>query len=196
MHRSYIAGIDEVGRGPLAGPVVVGIVLLPANLKFDRSGLRDSKKLTARVRNDWARKIKNHPRMSYALARVSPRMIDRVNISRAANVAALRAFRRLAMIHKLNTKNCVVYLDGGLYLGNGRARIAAQTIIRGDEKIAAISLASIVAKVHRDRIMVRLARRYPGYGFEKHKGYGTKAHQRAIRSHGLSPAHRRSFVSS
>ncbi|OGY97858.1 MAG: hypothetical protein A2855_02175 [Candidatus Liptonbacteria bacterium RIFCSPHIGHO2_01_FULL_57_28] len=189
----YIVGIDEVGRGPLAGPVVVGAVLLPVNLKFSRKGLRDSKKLTAQAREAWAQRIKVHPRIAQALARVAPGTIDRMNISRAANLAAFRAFRRLAIEYKLTAKNCSVYLDGGLYLGNGRARLSGNTIVKGDEKILVVAFASIVAKVHRDRIMVRLARKHPGYGFEVHKGYGTRMHRRSIKKLGLSPEHRRSF---
>lgn len=194
MRRRYIVGVDEVGRGPLAGPVVVGAVLVPFGLKIIRKGLRDSKKLSASAREDWAGYVKSHPKISHALAAVSPRVIDRMNISRAANLAALRATTRLVASAGIKMEHCKVYLDGGLYLGNGRARLAGKTVIKGDEKIAAISLASIVAKVHRDAIMARLGKKHPGYGFAEHKGYGTRGHLKAIRSRGLSPAHRRSFA--
>lgn len=195
MSRSkYIVGIDEVGRGPLAGPVVVGAVLMSASLKFDCVGLRDSKKLTERAREDWVRRIKGHPGVFFALARVAPKTIDRINISRAANLAALRAFGRLAGKHKLTSDNCAVYLDGGLYLGNGRGRLAGRTVIKGDERIPVVALASIIAKVHRDAIMVRQAKDLPGYGFEIHKGYGTRAHRSAIRRLGPSRVHRLTFT--
>ena len=126
-------------------------------------------------------------------ARVYPRGIERMNISAAANLAAQRAFNRLSAVHRLKPKT-PVFLDGGLFLGNGGQRKKAKTIIKGDEKLTAIKIASIVAKVHRDRFMCRLAKRYPSYGFEMHKGYGTKAHLRAIKKHGPSAAHRLTFV--
>jgi ribonuclease HII len=192
--KRFIVGIDEVGRGPLAGPVVVCALLMPVGLKFDRRGLRDSKKLTEALRNDWARKIKRHSGLSYALARVMPKTIDRINISRAANLAALRAFTRVTAGMRLTAWNYSVYLDGGLYLGDGARRLPGKTVIKGDETIPAISLASIVAKVHRDGIMVRHAKDFPGYGFEVHKGYGTKAHLKALRRMGPSSAHRLTFL--
>ena len=192
--KRFIIGIDEVGRGPLAGPVVVGAVLIPTKLKLARKGLRDSKKLSAAAREEWAGYIRSHPKMSYALAMVSPQVIDRINIAKAANLAALRVVIRLAVAAKIKLKHCEIYLDGGLYLGNGRARLVAKTVIKGDEKIPAISLASIVAKVHRDRMMTRLAKKVPGYGLEVHKGYGTKAHLKALRRLGPSPAHRLTFL--
>jgi ribonuclease HII len=192
--RRYVIGIDEVGRGPLAGPLVVGAVVVPAGLKLGRGGLRDSKKLTAQARSEWAEYIQSHPRLGYALARVSAVTVDRVNVARAANLAARRAFTRLAKEHKLRIESCSVYLDGGLYLGNGRARLPAKTVIKGDEKVRAIALASIVAKVHRDRIMVRAAKKFPGYGLEVHKGYGTRTHRTAVRRLGPTPLHRLTFI--
>jgi ribonuclease HII len=192
--KRFIVGIDEVGRGPLAGPVVVCALLMPAGLKFDRKGLRDSKKLTETSREDWVRKIEKHPDISYALARISPKTIDRINISKAANLAAFRAFTRLAAKMNLTAKNCSVYLDGGLYLGNGSGRLPGKTVVKGDETIPAVSLASIVAKVRRDATMVRHAKDFPGYGFEVHKGYGTAMHLKALRRIGPSSAHRLTFL--
>jgi ribonuclease HII len=130
---------------------------------------------------------------------VYPRRIEKLNIARAANAAALRAFARLSKTCNLQPKTCRVYLDGGLYLGNGRhsansERPTAKTIVRGDEKLNAVKIASILAKVSRDRLMARLAKKHPAYGFEVHKGYGTRAHLAAIKRHGLSEAHRRGWV--
>lgn len=198
----YVIGIDEVGRGCLAGPVYVCAVRMPrgwhpprGRASRRRSKLKDSKKLTRLAREEWFAYFRQEPRISYALARVSPAVIDRINISRAANLAALRAFKKLAIGDKPLAVSRRVFLDGGLYLGNGTARLAAKTIIKGDEKITAIKIASIIAKVTRDRHMTRLAKQYPAYGFEIHKGYGTRAHREAIRKRGATDIHRGTFLS-
>ena len=194
----YVVGIDEVGRGALAGPVVVAAAAVPRNprLKIYNAGvgrLRDSKKLTAKQREKWFHYITRHPEIDYAVARVYPRSIERMNISRAANLAAERAFVKLTTNYQLlATSN--VYLDGGLYVGNKNKIAHARTIVRGDEKYKVVKLASIMAKVSRDRMMMRLAKKYPHYGFEMHKGYGTKRHFAAIKKHGPSKAHRLTFL--
>ncbi|MEK7193767.1 MAG: ribonuclease HII [Patescibacteria group bacterium] len=206
----YLIGIDEVGRGPLAGPVVVAALALPLNSKFKiqksklqskiknkkiKLLLRDSKKLTPKQREDWFEFIKKSA-LCYSIASVSAKRIDRIGISNAANLAAKNAFRRLIKNSKLRIKNCKTYLDGGLYLKGLKAKsskLKVKTVIKGDEKIPAIMLASIIAKVTRDRLMLRLHKKYPKYGFDHHKGYGTKAHIKAIKKHGLTPIHRSSF---
>ncbi len=199
----YIIGIDEVGRGSLAGPVVVSAVAIPKKLvlRNEKLGrLRDSKKLSAKQREAWAAYLRNHPKVFYTLARVYPKTIDRINISRAANLAALRAFRGLCVKCQVSGIKCQVFLDGGLFLGNKKRQVAkskeqgVRTIVRGDEKIKAVAAASIVAKVHRDGFMKRLAKKYPRYGLEIHKGYGTKTHRAALRRYGPSEVHRRSFI--
>jgi len=242
--KRYIIGIDEVGRGALAGPVTVAAVILSKNFpikirvnpllilknKNPRLSasikLRDSKKLSPRQRELWFEYIKtqinvdknadkrrknisvnqrNNQHKSaicYATASVSPKVIDRINISNAANLAATRAFNKL--IRKQGIRASIhgskVFLDGGLYLNKNSIRINQQnqyksvsTIIKGDEKIPAIMLASIVAKVTRDRMMVKLHKKYPKYVFDRHKGYGTKKHIKAIKKYGPSPIHRKSF---
>lgn len=194
MAARYVIGIDEVGRGPLAGPVVVAAVAMPLRLKLERAGLRDSKRLTAAARAEWNAYIRSHPQLGYALARVRPATIDQVNISRAANLAARRAFTRLVAALRLPVADCVVYLDGGLYLGNGRARLPGVTRPKADENVPAVALASIVAKVHRDGLMARASKKFPGYGFEVHKGYGTRAHRAAVRRLGPSALHRLTFM--
>ncbi|MEK7464593.1 MAG: ribonuclease HII, partial [Patescibacteria group bacterium] len=188
--NKFIIGIDEVGRGALAGPVLVSAVMIPKsiNLNFKKlPKLKDSKKLTAAYRETWFEFIKNHPKIYYATARVNPRVIDRINITKAANRAATNAFKRLDV-----GKGTRVLLDGGLFLNTDYA--FTRTIIKGDEKINAIKLASIVAKVTRDRYMVKLHESYPLYNLAKHKGYGTRKHIRAIRRHGPSDIHRLTFI--
>ena len=198
----FVIGIDEVGRGPLAGPVVVCALALAGNLRVPTGGafppLRDSKKLSELQREFWYAWIKKHPRIRCAVSRVNPRGIDRLNISRAANLAATRAFLRL--VGKMGTatskKELKIKLDGGLYLYDHvafRFPLVA-TIIKADEKYTCVKLASIVAKVTRDRFMNKLHKKYPEYSFAAHKGYGTRAHILAIKKYGVSDVHRRSFV--
>ncbi|MEK7195555.1 MAG: ribonuclease HII [Patescibacteria group bacterium] len=196
----YIVGIDEVGRGSLAGPVAVAAVCIPRdlNVKVARLGeLKDSKRLTPARREKWFEYFKAHPRVTYTCARAYPRTIERMNISRAANLAAKRAFERLVSVTGISSRNCQVFLDGGLYVGNGDdgRKFGAKTVVHGDKKIKVVAIASIVAKVSRDRYMTRLAKKYPRYGFEMHKGYGTKAHSRAIKKYGPSEVHRLTFLS-
>lgn len=198
----YIIGIDEVGRGPLAGPVTVAAVALSIKLKTKnlklKTKLRDSKKLSHKQRERWFQYIIKESELPYATASVSPKIIDIINISKAANLAATRAFIKLTKNYKLKTKSCNIFLDGGLYL-NKQTLVASgywlnpKTIIKGDEKIPSIALASIIAKVTRDRLMKKLHKKYPRYGFDKHKGYGTKQHIKTIKKHGRSPIHRKSF---
>lgn len=204
----YIIGIDEVGRGSLAGPVVVCAAAIPAGWRpvcsgvkvrnrFNsgrKIGLRDSKKLSSRQREAWFKYLTKHPALRYSIARVYPRKIEKLNITNAANLAALKAFRKLTAVCGAKFKTCSVLLDGGLFLGNGGHFPRAKTVVRGDEKFVAVKIASILAKVHRDWLMARLAKKYPVYGFEIHKGYGTKNHLAAIRKYGPSPVHRLTFI--
>lgn len=208
----YIIGIDEVGRGPLAGPVTVAVVALsmswtsPILRTGDVSILKDSKKLTAKQREVWFRCIASKSqlktkRIFYTIASVYPKTIDRINISQAANLAATRALARVMELMSYGRRSRVdevrVYLDGGLYLRDDPhldSRIPASTIIRGDEKYNCIKLASIIAKVRRDRLMKRYHKKFPQYGFHVHKGYGTKAHMAAIKKHGICQIHRLTFI--
>ena len=194
----YIIGLDEVGRGALAGPVTVGAVVLPAGTKLATIAgglpLRDSKKLTPHQREEWVSRLKMAGMVPYVVASVSAKQVDRSNISRAANAAAGKAFRKLSGRHKVDIKRAKIFLDGGLFLPEGVARFAnARTVVKGDEKIPAVSLASIVAKVHRDRLMTKRHEKFPQYGFARHKGYGTRAHIRFVKKYGLSPMHRKTF---
>jgi len=194
--RRVIIGIDEVGRGALAGPLFVAALVMPQGLKLRKKSLprlKDSKKLNPRQREEWAEYLEGHPKISYALASVSPGIVDKKNVTRAANIAATRALKRLTTNMK---KKASVYLDGGLYVNKeqGIGSYKTKTLIRGDEKINAVKLASIIAKVKRDNYMVRLHDKYPAYGFREHKGYGTKKHKKALKKHGISPVHRLTFI--
>ena len=200
-----VIGIDEVGRGSLAGPVVVAAAMVTcpprvfssASVRRALGILKDSKKLSAAQRERWYGYFAAHPSVSFAVARVYPRQIEKRNISGAANLAAARAYKKLlARNGGASAIPYAVFLDGGLFLGSKAKQGNAKTVIKGDEKIPAVAIASIIAKVNRDRFMVKLAKQYPAYGFEVHKGYGTKKHREALRAIGLSSAHRRTFFSS
>lgn len=181
----YVIGLDEVGRGSLAGPVTVAAVALP---KIKLKKLKDSKKLSPEQREIWAKWIKNN--LDYAVASVSPEKIDKLNITKAANLAAFKAYKKLTRSNARYFSSKVL-LDGGLYI-NGKND--AKTIIKGDEKFNCIKLASIIAKVTRDNFMKKLHKKYPLYGFNEHKGYGTKRHLVAIVTRGPSVAHRLTFI--
>jgi ribonuclease HII len=202
--KSFIIGVDEVGRGPLAGPVTVCGVLITSN--FDprrinkRNPLRDSKKLSKLQRDKWFSCIKKEKNILFSLKSVSPGVIDRINITRSANRAATRVVKELCEKIKHDKSHIYVYLDGGLHIEKKTLDSInippghIKTVIKGDEKIPAISLASIIAKVKRDTYMDRLHEKYPNYGFDVHKGYGTKKHRRAIQRYGPSKAHRLTFI--
>jgi ribonuclease HII len=205
-YAKWIVGIDEVGRGALAGPVTVAAAMLATDARGRIAyapfrSLKDSKKLSAAQREFWAKELARNAGVRFAVARVYPRGIERLNISAAANRAAERAFSRLLKDHKLPPRTRI-YLDGGLFLGS-KARqqnavanktINAKTVIKADERFPAVAAASIIAKVSRDRFMTRLAKGYPQYGFDVHKGYGTAVHLRAIKKNGPCEAHRLTFL--
>ena len=189
----YVIGIDEVGRGPLAGPICVGAVLVPQKLSWkDFRGLKDSKKLSAKQREEWAARVACDPRLKSATAMVSAAVIDEKGIVYAAKTAVARALNILnEFVRRESLGDAAILLDAGL---RAPAKFTNQiSLVRGDETEVPIALASIMAKVARDRLMVRLAKRYPKYGFESHKGYGTAFHRRVIRKSGLCEIHRRSF---
>lgn len=180
---SVVVGLDEVGRGPLAGPLAVGAVVLPRRPLVSR--LNDSKQLAADVRESVAREIRATA-LAWAVAYVEPAEIDELGMA-----ASLRkAFRSaLAMVEEEVPDIGLVLIDGNRLGIDGRER----NVVKGDGKCASIAAASVVAKVERDRLMERYAQCYPAYGFESNKGYGSASHEEAIRTFGLSPVHRRSF---
>lgn len=177
-----LAGVDEAGRGPLAGPVVAAAVILPARWESPVA-LDDSKRLAPQAREQAFAAIKRFA-LAWSLAVVPAREIDRVNILKATLAAMARAVGRLRL------EPDFVLVDGNRL---PELRYAAQAVVKGDARSLSIAAASIVAKVARDRIMVTYARRYPHWGFERHKGYGTAAHLEALHRWGHSPIHRRSF---
>jgi ribonuclease HII len=189
-----IAGIDEVGRGPLAGPVVAAAVVLPRD--FNEEGIKDSKLLTALQRERLAAVIKSKA-ISWGLGVVNVREIDRLNILRATLMAMARACRALApapdhllIDGKQTIPASLLKLSRPAYL----PALRQTALIRGDRICLSIAAASIIAKVARDRMMIELDLTYPQYGFAIHKGYCSTAHLAALRRHGPSPVHRRSFA--
>lgn len=179
---TVIAGVDEAGRGPLAGPVCAAAVILPRGLVID--GLNDSKKLSDKRRRELFPIIKQEA-LAYGIAFASEKEIDEINILQATFLAMKRA------LSELNGKADFALIDGNRSTDFG---LPVQTVIKGDSLSANIAAASILAKVTRDDYMLELAKQYPGYGFEIHKGYGTKAHYEAIDRLGISPVHRRTFL--
>ena len=180
------AGLDEAGRGPLAGPVVAAAVAIDPKFKNCFSKIKDSKKLTPQKREEIYVAMRNHPQIEWGTGRVSEKVIDRINILEATKLAMERAVKSLE-------KKCSVdflLIDGNLSINS---EIPQKSIIKGDEKVFSCALASIVAKVTRDRMMLRYHGRHPQYGFDKHKGYPTKLHREKIKGWGFSKIHRRSF---
>ena len=177
----YVAGVDEVGRGPLAGPVTAAAVILDS--QSIPQGLNDSKKLTARRRAEIADDIWLMAQVAVAHASVAE--IDELNILRASHLAMQRA------IDELSQRPDHVLIDGNM-IPRG-LKISVETIVKGDARSLSIAAASIVAKVARDRIMCALAADFPGYGWDSNAGYPSKAHKMALQSLGVTPHHRRSF---
>jgi ribonuclease HII len=177
----HIAGVDEAGRGPLAGPVVAAAVIFPK--EFVIYGVDDSKKLSARKREELFIMISQQA-MSVGVGIIDHKVIDRINILQATHVAMRRALENLAV------KPDYVLVDGNSFKHD---TLHFQNIISGDAKSFTIAAASIIAKVTRDRLMCELDAFFPQYGFAKHKGYGTRQHIEAIRTYGICEIHRRSF---
>lgn len=181
-----IAGVDEVGRGPLAGPVVACVVIMPPDMRAI-AGIDDSKRLDAPTRERLATRIAERA-LVVALGAASVREVDRLNIYHATTLAMQRALARVPS--RLGRAPDHVLIDGKPIRTLGHGHTA---VVKGDAKCHAIACASIVAKVTRDRLMHRLALRYPGYLWERNVGYGTRQHLAALAVQGLSPHHRRSF---
>ncbi len=177
----YIAGVDEVGRGPLAGPVVCAAVIMPIDDLIE--GIDDSKKLSEKKRNMLSDLIKQKA-ICYNIEEISPEKIDEINILEATKLCMKNALEGLSI------KPDVALIDA-LKLD---IDIPVVNIIKGDFLSYSIGAASIIAKVYRDNLMVQMAEKYPQYSFEKHKGYGTAAHIAAIKEFGATPIHRRSFI--
>ena len=178
-----ICGVDEAGRGPLAGPVYAAAVILPLNLQID--GLNDSKKLSEKKREQLFDEIKEKA-IAYSVGIATEAEIDEINILNATFLAMKRA------VDSLTVKADYALIDGNRYPHIGD--ICEETVVKGDGKVMSIAAASIIAKVSRDRFMLELAKKYPQYQFEKHKGYGTKLHYEMIEKYGVSDIHRKTFL--
>ncbi|MDD2657447.1 MAG: ribonuclease HII [Candidatus Pacebacteria bacterium] len=198
----FMLGVDEAGRGPLAGPVSVGVVAVPEGFDVAKEfpGVADSKKLSEKKRENIFEMLEARAMagdVRFIVAYESERAIDQEGIAVVIRRAVERGVRKLTDELGSPTSKCTgksdfhILLDGSLH---APVEYSQETIIDGDELVPLISLASIAAKVSRDRLVVELAKTYPAYGFEKHKGYGTKAHYEALRKHGLCAIHRRSFI--
>ncbi len=188
----YLVGVDEVGRGPLAGPVAVCALMVRGDLLRKLGRIRDSKGLSEAQRKEWFIKVRAFQKdgdLDFAVTYAREKTIDTIGIVPAVRRALSRSLQKL----EREPSECLVLLDGGLEAPEEYEN--QETIIRGDATETIIALASIVAKVYRDRRMIRLSKKYPGYGFEKHKGYGTRAHYEALQKFGSSPIHRLSFLS-
>ncbi|MBI2628433.1 MAG: ribonuclease HII [Candidatus Niyogibacteria bacterium] len=217
----YIIGVDEAGRGPLAGPVTVAAVRLPRNFQFlisnfqkkSKLKLKDSKKLFPQQREEWSQYLKNHPKIFHAVANVSAAVINKIGIQKSVKLAVARVLRRLGGSRQANpvrksasqssekryyslrlkkqlSNEAKILLDGSLYAPK---HYSQKTIIRGDETVPVISAASIIAKTTRDKKMLIFHKKFPQYGFDQHKGYGTAAHYRTLKKHGLSEIHRKLY---
>lgn len=193
-NQKIIVGVDEVGRGPLAGPVLACAITQivshsegverPKNLNG-----RDSKKFSPKQRQEIYNFLKKNPQVEWGIGRISEKVIDKINIFQATKLAMEKAV--LSLEKKIGQQADMLLIDGNFGISIKRPQ---KSIIKGDEKIFLISLASIVAKVERDRLMIKLHQKYPQYGFNQHKGYGTKLHIEMVNQHGPCPLHRQSFA--
>lgn len=179
---SRIAGVDEVGRGCLAGPVVAAAVILDPNRPI--KGLRDSKKLSAKKRDELAEEIKEKA-LAWSVAAMGPEVIDKINILQAT----LEAMK--AAVEKLPVEPDFVQVDGNKL---PKWKWLSEAVVKGDDKVEWISAASIIAKTTRDAYMCKIAKLYPQYGFEHHVGYGTAEHLKALKAYGPTPIHRKTFA--
>lgn len=182
MHGNLICGVDEAGRGPLAGPVYAAAVILGP--EFNTEGLRDSKKLSESKRYFLAEQIKKNA-LAWTIGICSADEIDELNIHQATLLAMQRA------IKALNIHTSIKIMVDGLFCP--QVDFSCEAIVKGDDKVAEISAASIIAKTERDLKMIEIDKAYPAYQFKKHKGYPTKLHIEMIKSHGLCEHHRKSF---
>ena len=180
----YVAGVDEVGRGPLAGPVVCAAVIMPLDEASLVVGVDDSKKLSEKKRELLAEQIKEKA-LAYTIIEIDEKIIDEINILEATKLGMKRA------IEELQIQPDAVLTDGNMTINITHPQ---KSVVHGDALSYSIGAASIIAKVHRDHKMVEFAKTYPDYGFDKNKGYGTAEHIKGIKEKGLCPIHRRSFT--
>ncbi len=196
MKSKFLIGIDEAGRGPLAGPVSVGVTMIKKDFYKELKKItkeiknKDSKKLSHQEREVWYEKMvvwRNEKKINFHVALIPAKVID----SKGISFAIKKAMKECLLVVQADCLNCKVLLDGSLKAPE--EFLDQKTIIKGDEKEPVISLASIAAKVTRDQYMAKIASKFPLYGFEIHKGYGTLSHRKLIRKHGITALHRASF---
>ncbi|MEA2092395.1 MAG: ribonuclease HII [Patescibacteria group bacterium] len=185
--KKIVVGIDEAGRGPLAGPVVasaVKIKKIDSYLKENRLNIRDSKKVTFKRREELYEILKNHPDIEWGVGVVSEKIIDQINILQATKLAMQKA------VESIDLEGCILIIDGNFGININHEQ---KSLPKADENVLECSMASVIAKVTRDRIMNKYHEKYTCYQFNKHKGYGTKLHREMIIKHGSCPIHRQSF---
>ena len=186
-----IVGLDEAGRGPLGGPVVAAAVIVKKDRKLKLLKVNDSKKLSSKKREELYEILINHPKIEWGIARVYEKVIDKINILEATKLAMERAIEKLKAKNKgKKQKIDFLILDGNFKINSN---IPQKAIIKADNKVFSCAAASILAKVSRDRLMRRYDKKYPKYGFSKHKGYATKLHFKMLKRYGPCKIHRKSF---
>jgi len=192
-----IVGLDEVGRGPLCGPVTAAAVIINPKFKIENKNFKeilkntkDSKKLSEKQREKIFKLIPKCPYIKFAISSVGPKTIDKINIVNATKKAMKNCLNKI--LPKYNLKNVLVLIDGNKIIDKN-LNIFQKAIVKGDDKIFSIALASIIAKVTRDRKMKKLSLQYPEYYFHQHKGYGTKLHKKLIKKYGPCKIHRQSY---
>lgn len=188
-----IVGIDEVGRGSLVGPVLAAALTIKPYPQLHKEFMslrcvRDSKRMTPQKRKEVFKFLKAHPAVEWGIGRVSEKVIDKINIFQATKLAMTRAVKNLEK--KIAKPADLLLIDGNFNINSPTSQ---KPIVKGDEKVFLIKLASIIAKVQRDRAMVRYCQKYPQYGFSKHKGYPTHFHHQALKKHGPCKLHRKTF---
>ena len=185
--RGYkrVFGLDEAGRGPLSGPVVAAAVSIKPDFHIPKElkDVKDSKQLSFGKREELYKAIVKNPNLKYGIGRVSPRMIDKINILQATKLAMEKAVKDI--------KPDFLIIDGNFRIG---LNVSQKSIIKGDQKVFSIAVASIIAKVSRDRMMIKYHKKYPQYGFNKHKGYSTELHRKMIKKCGPCRIHRKTFA--
>ena len=193
MTYHYLVGIDEAGRGPLAGPITLAALAFPKKFRLPKTPfkIKDSKKMMEKNRNEMykiLKGLKKAEKIHFSVSHIKHSLIDKNGLSWCIKRGIERCLKKL----ELQPGLARILLDGSLYAPDEYKN--QKTIIKGDEKVKIIALASIIAKVYRDRCLCRLAKKYPEYGLEIHKGYGTKSHRKSLKKHGPSEIHRKSFI--
>lgn len=183
-----VVGLDEAGRGPLAGPVVAAAVMVSSGVNYKMAKINDSKKLSEKQREFFYEQLTSHSEIIWGIGIISEKVIDKINIFEATKLAMKKALRQAESKHKRKVEFLI--LDGNFKI---KSKLPQKPIIKADGKVFSCVAAGIIAKVTRDHIMLKYHKKYPGYGFDRHKGYGTKLHIQQLEILGPSKIHRKSF---